>query len=257
MQDGNPLLLQSRTQAEAAPLLYPPFQVPQPPALTQADRELTERSRFLQETLKYSGYYVVPSPSSTRLLQAHAMISTAFTPEAGPASTPFSPPVQQIYTPQLERYSDRYRKILGKKSFYDEIPNPNPYLFPPELLSSKHQIHSSSTFTSKVQFLSSRTLANEVARLVAASASVPVNQVGGERMDLSGSGGAAGADDERKDGLAGDEKENEEEEDEQAQEHQPESDQEEEGGDYVNDYADDDEDGGDAFGDDGDDGEYM
>jgi hypothetical protein len=29
--------------------------------------------------------------------------------------------VQQIYTPQLERYSDRYRKILGKKTFYDEI----------------------------------------------------------------------------------------------------------------------------------------
>ena len=159
--------------------------------LSQSDRELTERSRFLQETLKYSGYYVVPSPSSTRLLQAHSLVSSAFSSSSDPSTatntaadgTEAAPPVQQIYTPQLERYSDRYRKILGKKTFYDEIvsaqtaeegpdpsswryalfarpacspnahsfrlalrcfswlqPTPNPHLFPPELLSSKHQI---------------------------------------------------------------------------------------------------------------------
>jgi hypothetical protein len=113
-----------------------------------------------------------------------------------------------------------------------------------------------STFSSKVQFLSSKTLANEVARLVAAHASVPVNEVGGERMNVSGSGaGANGSGGDAAAGLEADERqEKEEEEDEDAQqqgEMQDESDQED-GGDYVNEYGDDDEDGGgDAFGDDG------
>jgi len=113
-----------------------------------------------------------------------------------------------------------------------------------------------STFSSKVQFLSSKTLANEVARLVAAHASVPVNEVGGERMDVSGSGaGADGSGGDAATGLDADERqEKEEEEEEEAQqqgEMQDESDQED-GGDYVNEYGDDDEDGGgDAFGDDG------
>jgi hypothetical protein len=116
-----------------------------------------------------------------------------------------------------------------------------------------------STFSSKVQFLSSKTLANEVARLVAAHASVPVNEVGGARMDVSGSGaganGSGGGGDAAAAGLEADERqEKEEEEDEENQqqgEMQDESDQED-GGDYVNEYGDDDEDGGgDAFGDDG------
>ena len=77
-----------------------------------------ERSRFLSETLKYSGYYVVPSPSSTRLLQQHSMVSSSFSPAATGGDAQLQ---SQIYTPVFERYSDRYRKILGKKTFYDEI----------------------------------------------------------------------------------------------------------------------------------------
>ena len=80
-------------------------------------QELMERSRFLSETLKYSGYYVIPSPSSTRLLQQHSLVASS----GGAAGDGSGGSSQQIYTPVFERYSDRYRKILGKKTFYHEI----------------------------------------------------------------------------------------------------------------------------------------
>ncbi len=102
------------------PLSRQVFRVEKPEPLTQGDRELTERSRFLSETLKYSGYYVTPHASATGLLKKHGLISTAFTPDV--RETAGDEQIQQqVWTPQMERYSDRYRKILGKKGFYDEI----------------------------------------------------------------------------------------------------------------------------------------
>lgn len=77
-----------------------------------------ERSRFLSETLKYSGYYVIPSPHSTKLLQAHALNGSSSGIDSGGGGGAVQ---AQIYTPVFERYSDRYRKILGKKNFYNEI----------------------------------------------------------------------------------------------------------------------------------------
>lgn len=134
------------------------FDVPQPKDLTTADRELVERSRFLSETYKYSGYYVVPDPSRTQLLQQHRLVSSSFAPDGSAA--------QQIYTHTFERYSDRYRKILGKKTFHSEIESPNTHLFPAELLSDKNgraiRAAGNTTFTSKVQFLSTKTLLSEV-----------------------------------------------------------------------------------------------
>ena len=86
--------------------------MPRPPALTQADRELIERSRFLSETFKYSGFYVAPSNPAAAAAAAAVHPASALDALQQP---------QQYYTPVFERYSDRYKKILGKKNFYHEI----------------------------------------------------------------------------------------------------------------------------------------
>jgi len=244
----NPLVLQSRQQFDQPPPLYPPRELPQPTPLTQTDKELVERSRFLSETMKYSGYYVVPSGAASRSLPSHISSSTA---EAGQ---------QQVYTPAFERYSDRYRKILGKKNFYDEISQPNPHLFPPELLSAKHRIRSTTIFASKAQFLSSKTLANEVARLVAAGSSMPINDAATQRQTAAGdriAAGGEGVDEEDEDEERPRRRGEDEEEEEDQQQEMDEDSDDMDGGDYTGNYYDDDENDDDAFGDDGDEGEVF
>lgn len=131
------------------------FTLPRPGPLSQSEKELVERSRFLSESLKYSGYYVVPDASSGKLLQRSNLVTSALAATSGG---------QQIYSATHERYSDRYRKILGKKNFFHEIKKPNLALFPMELLNQNYKFNQKqATFTSKAQFLSSKTLANEVA----------------------------------------------------------------------------------------------
>lgn len=118
---------------------------------------------------------------------------------------------------------------------------------------------STATFTSKVQFLSSRHLEKEVARLVAAGAALRSNAVGDERGHggAAGGAGAGGADDE-KDEAAQERKDADAEDEEEQVEEEAESDDMEEGGDYVDNYGDDDEDGGgDPLDDNGDEGETM
>lgn len=187
---GNPLVLQSRPSGESAPEKFPQRDLPRPLELQQSDKELVERSRFLSETMKYSGYYVVPDPTKPHaaLLAAHRFTSTE-----GLSNGPIA--CQQVYTPTFERYSDRYRKILGKKTFHSEILQPNTHLFPQELISDKHgrlvRPTSTTTFTSKVQFLSTKTLLSEVTRLV--TARTPLPGTSGEdgidmQVDPTGSG---------------------------------------------------------------------
>lgn len=182
---SNPLILQSRSSQDDVPQKFPPRpDMPKPVDLTLSEKELVERSRFLSETFKYSGYYVVPDASRTKLLHQHGLVSSSFAPDSG--ST-------QIYTPTFERYSDRYRKILGKKNFHSEIAHPNPHLFPVELTQEKGRAmrpQQTTTFTSKVQFLSTKALMNEVTRLVTAK----TPHVSGEdgldvAMDTTGEGG--------------------------------------------------------------------
>jgi hypothetical protein len=213
---SNPLLLQSRSTLDAPPMKFPVrTDLPKPHDLTLSEKELVERSRFLSETFKYSGYYVVPDSSRTKLLQAHGLVSSSFAPDSG--ST-------QIYTPTFERYSDRYRKILGKKNFHAEIAQPNPHLFPPELLQAEkggrnarmQQHYQTTTFTSKVQFLSTKALMNEVTRLVTAKAPSASQHANGGADDAgdtameTGGEGRAQEKEEREDEEEGDQEMEEE-----------------------------------------------
>lgn len=137
----NPLILQQKTVGEKPPELYPDnVELREPKPLTAPDRvsecgavassptsvavtvltmlhiacfhyaflqqELVERARFLGEYFHYSGYYV------TKRVKFNA---------------------------DYERYSDRYRKIEGRKNFYDEIAKPSPLLFPRELLDMEYR----------------------------------------------------------------------------------------------------------------------
>lgn len=150
---------------------------------------------------------------------------------------------------------------MGKKTFHNEISPPNVHLFPPELISDKHgrlvRPTNTTTFTSKVQFLSTKTLLSEVTRLVTARAP---NTGNGER----GSGAGANADeigldinmdggDEMTDERKGD---GEDEDGENMEMEEEEEDELDGGDDYLENHGDDDEDGGgDGFGED--DGEVF
>jgi len=98
------VVVQSSRQGIEAPERYPPLpNLPVPPSVVSAsDRDYLDFAHYLHESLHYSGYYLKPKQK------------------------------QSIH---IHRYSDRYRRIQGKRQFTDEISIPSPHLFPPELFS--------------------------------------------------------------------------------------------------------------------------
>lgn len=216
------------------------------PPLTSFDRELAERSRFLNEHFRYSGYYVMKENDQH---QAD----------------------KERDAPENQRYTDRYRRIPGRKTFVDEIHRPSKLLFPDELLSLSRSFRhheNADSFASRAVFLSSRSLAQHVQRLLAtnkqsgagaaatssssSSSSSAANEEENESGEIGGDEG--GGDDEEEGGKkkkhkgAAEEGEGDEEEDdvltEQQDEEQEDSD---DAGDYGLDHWGNDEDDPQAF----------
>lgn len=92
---------------EEIPSLYPPF--PQGTKVGTQDLpdaaalELIDKSRYFADFFRYSGYY--------------------------------QPAKQNDAVLHLERYSDRFRRVEGRRRLYEEIVEPSPRIFPEELLS--------------------------------------------------------------------------------------------------------------------------
>ena len=171
--------------------------------------------------------------------------------------SPFPSPFFPVLSVASAEYSHRgFRLVLCHVCVAPLLPCASPLLCRlSALLRICAASDSTATFTSKVQFLSSRNLEKEVARLVAAGAALRSNAVGDERTS-----GVGGGDSDEKDEAAQEKKDADaaEEEDEEGAEEEAESDDMEEGGDYVDNYGDDDEDGGgDPLDDNGDEGETM
>lgn len=178
---------------------YPPLPGPnsvgQAPGPSARERELIEMSQALGDFFRYSGYYQTGEQNS-----------------------------------MPERYSDRYRRIVGCRELFDEIVEPSLLVFPPELLAGLSKrpptLHSAAKF---------------VPTTAADAQNGPVDEESAARLmehPLNAEGEAA-AEDKADDDEVEVEDVVEEEDDEMG------------GGDYTEKYSDDDEnDGGMAFGND-------
>jgi len=91
------------------PPLFPSFTLTPPPKeFNEIDRQLILLERQLIDSQRFSsGYYVVETSKSKWCDDFHS----------------------------IERYTDLYRKIIGRMTFNDSIAEPNPEIFPIELLS--------------------------------------------------------------------------------------------------------------------------
>ncbi len=126
---GSPQVIQSgKNISDRPPEIYPPIEnFPRPPVIDDPKLiKLIECSRFLTDHFQYSGFYLVPTRS-----KSSENISS-------------------------RRYSDRYRRIKGKRNFFDEINQPSAALFPSELLrGQKRSAEIDRFFACRRNFLSS------------------------------------------------------------------------------------------------------
>jgi hypothetical protein len=129
---------QVKTQINAPPSLWRPFVIhptetfPTPPKFNDDDLAQIEIARWLQEHFRYSGYNYTLAPPSTV---------------------------------KVERYSDRYRRTVGTKTFFDEISHPSTRLFPAEIMQGIDRAPPATLFASRATFISSSDLADSIDRL--------------------------------------------------------------------------------------------
>jgi hypothetical protein len=164
-------------------------------------KEVIEKARFLGDFMRYSGYY--QSSQSKRLKVTG-------------------------------RYSDRFRRIEGRRDLFDEIVEPSLLVFPPELLSGVAR--ASATLHDSPQFLTSESLAKAHAMPRHRESAEDSARSLVERPDEG---------DEAKEG-----KEKGSDDDEEEEEVNLDDDDEEDDDDYAQQHEDDDEDGAEAFGND-------
>lgn len=117
-------VLLMKHREEPPPELFPTIpedRFPKPPVVHVKDKSLINKQRFLSDFFRYSGYYQVGDER----------------------------------TQNVERYSDRYRRIEGQRGLFDEIVEPSLKIFPADLLKGMPKkpptIHNSSV----VQYLTS------------------------------------------------------------------------------------------------------
>ncbi|MCJ1297194.1 hypothetical protein MMC34_008764 [Xylographa carneopallida] len=239
-EDGHPLTLaQPKPEDFRPPPLYPPLpSTPQPFAATAPDTtQYLDTARLLSDFSTYSGY---------RLTAA------------------------QAESVRLERYSDRYRRVVGQRSFLDECPQPSQFLFPAELQRWGGRGSAGAAtggLGGKWLFLSTEAMQSHLDRLTVARDDIATAEAsGGAAMKEERKDGGAGAD-AGQGGAASDEaREREEEgrankrrggdesdEDEEENEKRDDDDEDDDmgGGDYTDKYQEDDDgEGDDVFGDD-------
>ena len=242
-EDGHPLTLtQPKPEDFQPPPLYPPLaSTPQPfsPASPLSSQYLHTAS-LLHDQYSYGGY---------RLTR------------------------ERRESVRLERYSDRYRRRQGQRSFLDECPQPSPFLFPAELQrwdrgSGRGSAAGSSGGSNRWLLMSAEALQSHLDRLTVVRDEAAVTEAGGaastvgpmkeERKDgPAGADGAAAAEDEEKEDDrkkrrgAGDDEDGDEDEDEDAERAEDDDEDDMGGGDYTDRYQEDDDgEGDDVFGDD-------
>ena len=230
--------------------------------MTADESAHVEVARLLQQSLHYSGFYLIQ---------------------------------HQKQAVDIQRYSDRYRRMQGRRTFTDEIvsrtqtpiyrtrpapyppltppcpvqPNPSPFLFPPELYRHFPVGGSGGSPSSAALrpvhphiFLSATALQQRMERLTETDAG---GRGGEERKDAGGAvkeernggqgGGGEGEGDEGKGGKGDEDEDGDGEEEEEREE---EDDDDMGGGDYTDRYQEDDDgEGDDVFRDDDEGENYM
>lgn len=232
-EDGQPLMLtQPKPEDFQPPPLYPPLPShPQPFTSTSTSTShYLHTARLLFDSHSYSGYRLS---------------------------------VEQKESVRLERYSDRYRRRPGQRTFLDDCPHPSLFLFPAELQKwGRGSRGQTGAAGSKWASMSAEALQSHLDRLTVVRDDTAAAELGTaasmdgalkeERKD--GSTGAGDGDEKDEEGgrkRAGDDDDEDEEEEEEEREDDEDDDMG--GGDYTDKYQEDDDgEGDDVFGDDGD-----